>query len=70
MGVYLSEPVTEKTTKVGGNRKDLSYVSCEMQGKPSIIKVGENLWRMLPSMKLILEMVTLFSLCLMVMEVI
>lgn len=68
MGVYLSEPITEKTVKEGTG-KGFTFCMAEMQGKQPLIKVGEKIWKMPPSMKLNLETVTPFSLSLTGMEV-
>lgn len=51
MGVYLSEPITEKTVKEGTG-KGFSFCMAEMQGKHTCTQVGAKIWRMLPSTKL------------------
>lgn len=68
MGVYLSQPNTQKNT-VRGKSGKMAFVSVEMQGIVDEMKVGEKTWRMLQYMKLISEMEMPYSLCLMDMEV-
>lgn len=68
MGVYLSEPNTNKHLKEG--KKDaMAFVSGEMQGIIIVIEAGEKVWRMLPSMNWILGMEIVYLLFLMGMEV-
>jgi hypothetical protein len=45
MGVYLSEPITEKSFKAEEGNK-YSYTSAEMQGLLPYIQDGEKPWRM------------------------
>lgn len=48
MGVYLSEPVTEKNVKEGTG-KGFSFCMAEMQGKRRNTQVGVRAWRTHPS---------------------
>lgn len=57
MGVYLSEPITEKTVKEGTG-KGFTFCMAEMQGSHAIIKAGEKIWRTPQSMKLNLATAT------------
>lgn len=50
MGVYLSEPITEKNVKEGTG-KDFTYCMAEMQGTPLLTKDGARTWRMPLSFK-------------------
>lgn len=45
MGVYLSEPVTEKQIKEGKG-KGFTFCMAEMQGRLVTSQVGERVWRM------------------------
>lgn len=68
MGVYLSEPNTNKHLKEG--KKDaMAFVSGEMQGIIIFIEAGGKVWKMLPYINWILEMGIVCLLFLMVMEV-
>lgn len=50
MGVYLSEPITEKKV-MEGKGKGFTFCMAEMQGMPLFIQDGEKTWRTPPSMK-------------------
>ena len=52
MGVYLSEPITEKHIKEGES-KDYTYCVAEMQGKNEVTQGGASRWRTPPSTRLI-----------------
>lgn len=62
MGVYLSEPITDKHIKEGES-KDYTYCVAEMQGKNEVTQGGASRWRTPPSTRLIWEMGTRFSQC-------
>ncbi len=68
MGVYLSEPITEKKVKEGSG-KGFTFCMAEMQGKAYMTQDGEKTWRMLRSMKWSWETATLSSQSLMATEV-
>ena len=57
MGVYLSEPMTEKTIKEGVG-KGFSYCMAEMQGKHWLTQDGARTWKTPPFTKLNSETVT------------
>ena len=68
MGVYLSEPVTEKTIKEGSG-KGFTFCMAEMQGKTPNTQVGGRTWRTHPSTRSNWATAMLFSLSSMDMEV-
>lgn len=50
MGVYLSEPNTQKEIKEGSGT-GLVFCKAEMQGTHFTIQAGEEIWKMQPSTK-------------------
>lgn len=50
MGVYLSEPNTQKEIREGSGT-GVVYCKAEMQGTHSDTQVGGEIWKMLPSTK-------------------
>ena len=68
MGVYLSEPKTDKNW-ITGSKPGMEFHSTEMQGSFILNQDGEKPWKMQLSMIWILGMVILCLLSLMAMEV-
>ena len=68
MGVYLSEPKTDKHSATG-SKGGMEFQSAEMQGISFLNQAGEKPWKMQLFINLMLEMEIPYLLCLMDMEV-